>query len=135
MHPLVADLKAPRKDWPERFYWVNKDKVGDMLWRTEAISDKATPLDGDDAAVASALRDHQVVGMAFPEVFLAGAGMSTSWRIRGKMPSFVVKIDGRFLFGLLFVFSSLPPPPPHFFRVKGLIVSFPCRCGAGGAFC
>ena len=93
MYPLVADMR-PSKDWAKRFFWVNADRVGRMAWRTESISDRADSLDAGDEGMVAALRKHQVVGESYPEVVLAGAGMSTSWRIRGKMPLFVVRPGG-----------------------------------------
>ena len=94
VHSLVSDMKSPPKDWAKQFFWVNEGRVGRMVWRTESVSDRSNPLGSKDEGMAAVLRQHQVVGESYPEVILAGAGMSTSWRIRGKMPLFFVKSEG-----------------------------------------
>ncbi|KAI3751906.1 hypothetical protein L2E82_22999 [Cichorium intybus] len=92
---LVTDQKGTARNWSQHFIWVNEHRVGAMKHRVDPITDWAFTLFPAKEAIAKVLRSFHVVGGELPEYILAGAGMSTSWRLRGKMPEFFTIVDGR----------------------------------------
>ncbi|KAI3691318.1 hypothetical protein L2E82_49640 [Cichorium intybus] len=92
---IVTDQRGSGRNRAQHYVWVNQHRVGALKHRVEPISDRAFTLFPVKEAIAKVLRSFYVVGGEFPEYILAGAGMSTSWRLRGKMPEFFSIVDGR----------------------------------------
>ncbi|KAI3523813.1 hypothetical protein L1887_02238 [Cichorium endivia] len=93
---FVTDQRGTARNWTQHFIWVDQHRVGALKHRVDPISDRAFTLFHAKEAIAKVLRSFRVVGGEFPEYILAGAGMSTSWRLQGKMPEFFSIHDIRF---------------------------------------
>ncbi|KAI3691520.1 hypothetical protein L2E82_49883 [Cichorium intybus] len=72
----------------EKYGFQPEDGV--LVHSDGTASDQIPKLYPHQEAVVKILNSFQVAADEFPEYILAGGGMSTAWRMRGKMPEFFV---------------------------------------------
>ncbi|CAI9290865.1 unnamed protein product [Lactuca saligna] len=91
-HALVPDGRT-RKNWQDKWLWVNQELVGSGRYRANAFSDTIPKLFPHNQEVTDYLKNMQVIAEDYSEALLSGVGMSPSWRRHGKMAVFYSVID------------------------------------------
>ncbi|KAI3504146.1 hypothetical protein L1887_32691 [Cichorium endivia] len=97
VHALVPEPRYSPKNWQDHWLWVNASRVGTIYYCPGTAPDQIPKLYPHQEAVVKTLNSFQVVADEFPEHILAGGGMSTAWRMRGKMSEFFVVQKGVYL--------------------------------------
>ncbi|CAI9285315.1 unnamed protein product [Lactuca saligna] len=90
---LVHDKKS-KKNWHEKFLWVNYNLVVLSYPRTKMYVDRAPTLFGTDKELVDALEKISINGKDWHDNFLAAEVMSAAWRAQGKIPEIFVEKEG-----------------------------------------
>lgn len=97
----MPDEKSSPKNWKNHYFWVDTSRVRGPYFRTERTSDSAPKLLVQDQETIRLLESFIVAPEEFSEYILVGAGMSTEWWRRQKMPELFVVNGGKFFRFLL----------------------------------
>ena len=111
--------KKSKKNWQEKFLWVNSDLVVLSYPRTKAYVGHSPMLFGVDKELADALEKVSINGEDWPDCFFATSGMSSAWKAHVKMFAFFFEREGIMLLILL----SLAPPPysAKYFKIGNFV--------------
>ncbi|CAI9259200.1 unnamed protein product [Lactuca saligna] len=90
---LIHDQKS-KKNWKEKFLWVNNELVVLCYPRVKAYVGRAPMLFGADKELANNLEKISINGEEWIDCFLAAGGMRATWKARGKMHEFSVEREG-----------------------------------------
>ncbi|CAI9292904.1 unnamed protein product [Lactuca saligna] len=92
---IVPDIWGSPKNWHNHWLWVDGEKVGRMFLHVKSSFDTAIEFFPEKEDVVRVLRGLEFVVDDFPKYALDGEGMSTPWRLRGKMHDLFVVCQGR----------------------------------------
>ncbi|CAH1447372.1 unnamed protein product [Lactuca virosa] len=74
--PVLIQVKKSKRNWQEKFLWVNNNLVVLSYLRTKVYVDHAPVLFGVDKELVDALEKISIVGEDWLDCFLAAGGMS-----------------------------------------------------------